>query len=234
MITTTSTATTVITSSTATTPSVTTTGTRTTTSTTSMSTTVSTTTVTATPSAVQTTVVPKCHTPTPGEECYENIEWVMTEGIYRHPSWYPGLTASSHFDEVQEELFKKGHGNCQKPCQSTTPSVTTTIFATTTVSTTLATTTATVQTTSVHTCHTSTPGEDCYGNVKWVMTEGIYRHPSWYPGLTASSHFDEVQEELFKKGHGNCQKPCQSTTVSTTQATHKAYKTTTVTALTQC
>merc|ERR1711953_232365 len=86
------------------------------------------------------TTPPACHTPTPGEECYENVIWVMEEGIYLHPNWYPGLTASSSFDDIQKNLFQFGHGNCQRPCA----------------------------TNLVPACHTAIPGEECYTNVELV------------------------------------------------------------------
>jgi len=135
-------------------------------------------------------IVPVCHTAIPGEECYENVEWVLTEGIYMHSSWYPHLTASSSFDEVQETLFSRGRGNCQKPCPSTT-------ISTTTVT----------RSTGNQECHTALPGEKCYGDIKWAMIEGLQKYPERYPGLSHLSSLQDFQS-LYEQGNVDCPKPC--------------------------
>jgi hypothetical protein len=141
---------------------------------------------------------PGCRAASRGEECYEHVNWVRTEGIYAHPSWYPTLTASSTIDEVQADLYKRGHGNCPRPCHDTIASVLP----------------------EVTECHTALPGEQCYAAIKWARMEGIRRHPHWYPGLTTVSSGDEFQAEFFRRGHGNCPMPCQRTKNSTSAAHH--------------
>lgn len=40
----------------------------------------------------------------------------MQHGINEHPSWYPGLSRNSRFEEFQQHFHEKGLGDCQKPC----------------------------------------------------------------------------------------------------------------------
>lgn len=148
-----------------------------------------------------------CHTALEGEECYTNVKWAMDIGIKRHPHWYPGLAASSSFENFQLELSKDGRLRCPEPCQSPTSQAEADFTKPVEEAET------SPSDSSAHACRNTTPGDECYTNVNWVMTEGIYKHPSWYPGVTASSSFHEFQEMLFKKGpkHGNCPKPCHGT-----------------------
>jgi len=146
-----------------------------------------------------------CHTALEGDECYANVKWAMEIGIKRHPHWYPGLTASSSFVDFQLELSKDDKLRCPEPCHSPT--------AQDESAAAVGESEASSSESFALACRNTTPGEECYANVNWVMTEGIYKHPSWYPGLTASSSFHEIQEMLFEKGpkHGNCPKPCLGT-----------------------
>lgn len=57
-------------------------------------------------------------------------------------------------------------------------------------------------------CHTATESDECYGHVTWARGTGIKEHPEWYPGLDASSSFEDMQEHLWKQGLGNCPQPC--------------------------
>jgi len=84
------------------------TSTTTTTTTTATSTTATTRTITATTTTATTattaTTTQECHTASPGDDCYENVHWVMKVGILKHRSWYEGLNESSNFEEVQAFL----------------------------------------------------------------------------------------------------------------------------------
>lgn len=57
-------------------------------------------------------------------------------------------------------------------------------------------------------CKDLSPGEDCYVHVKWAMTTGITKNPTWYPGLTKSSSFREFQDHLASDGHHDCPAAC--------------------------
>ncbi|CAE7763288.1 asl1 [Symbiodinium sp. CCMP2456] len=42
----------------------------------------------------------------------------MSTGIQKNPEWYPGLTTSSSFEEVQQFLYlSESNTNCAKPCE---------------------------------------------------------------------------------------------------------------------
>lgn len=160
-----------------------------------------------------------CHTATEGEECYTNVEWVMNKGVNRHPEWYPGLTESSSFDDVQLYLSATPSEHCPTPCFLNIVVETTTTFASTTTTTTIATThpitaistntaTLTTTTTVIIACHTAVPGDICYANVKDVMHQGLRLHPDWYDGLSRWSSFQEVQHHLSEQGGYDCPIPC--------------------------
>jgi len=60
-------------------------------------------------------------------------------------------------------------------------------------------------------CHTAARGEACYSAVTWAKDIGIASNPSWYPGLSSSSRFEEFQEFLHatKANSGVCaSRPC--------------------------
>eukprot|EP00931_Biecheleriopsis_adriatica_P090185 TRINITY_DN64212_c0_g1_i1.p1 TRINITY_DN64212_c0_g1~~TRINITY_DN64212_c0_g1_i1.p1 ORF type:complete len:623 (+),score=92.07 TRINITY_DN64212_c0_g1_i1:45-1871(+) len=60
--------------------------------------------------------VNKCHDALPGEECYQQMTWAKSDGIYSHPDWYPGLTGQSSMAAFQKALWKSGGTACQEPC----------------------------------------------------------------------------------------------------------------------
>jgi len=57
-----------------------------------------------------------CETAKKGDKCYDNIHWVLSEGIPQHPDWYQGLTQHSRIEEVQQRLHEDTNTNCHKPC----------------------------------------------------------------------------------------------------------------------
>mmetsp|Transcript_84544 Transcript_84544/g.244386 ORF Transcript_84544/g.244386 Transcript_84544/m.244386 type:complete len:789 (+) Transcript_84544:3-2369(+) len=57
-------------------------------------------------------------------------------------------------------------------------------------------------------CKTARYDGHCAENVKWVLREGIPKHPSWYQGLTVRSRFEEVQQRLHEDQNTTCGKPC--------------------------
>lgn len=59
---------------------------------------------------------PKCHTAMPGERCYKDVSWAITDGIYAHPEWYEGLTNESNFETFQAVVYKINSTRCPLPC----------------------------------------------------------------------------------------------------------------------
>eukprot|EP00928_Gymnodinium_smaydae_P005125 TRINITY_DN11760_c0_g2_i1.p1 TRINITY_DN11760_c0_g2~~TRINITY_DN11760_c0_g2_i1.p1 ORF type:complete len:712 (+),score=109.53 TRINITY_DN11760_c0_g2_i1:128-2137(+) len=62
-----------------------------------------------------------CHTAIEGEACEAAVTWAMTEGIHSNPQWYPGLAATSSFEDFQMLLFSKSLKGCQRPCSKPAP-----------------------------------------------------------------------------------------------------------------
>ncbi|CAJ1368507.1 unnamed protein product, partial [Effrenium voratum] len=52
------------------------------------------------------------------------------------------------------------------------------------------------------------PGEDCYNEVQWAITDGINGHPDWYPGLTPYSGVESFQEMVHQTTPDKCPMPC--------------------------
>lgn len=61
----------------------------------------------------------KCHTAVKGEKCHSSVQWVMNEGIKKHPKWFKGLSATSSFVDVQVHLHEdpQSTASCPLPCQ---------------------------------------------------------------------------------------------------------------------
>jgi len=57
-----------------------------------------------------------CEPPTPGDRCDKAISWAIRDGLYAHPSWFPGLTRQSNRTEFQKVFFDEHRNNCGKPC----------------------------------------------------------------------------------------------------------------------
>merc|ERR1719203_248716 len=57
-------------------------------------------------------------------------------------------------------------------------------------------------------CKTAKREDTCYKNVKWVLHEGISKHPEWYPTLNETTRWELVQERLHKEQRTKCDKPC--------------------------
>merc|ERR1712217_2361 len=68
------------------------------------------------PSGTNTANTAWCHLATQGEQCYDDVQWAMTEGIYAHPEWYPGLSKDSAFSEFQAWLSGSEASSCKPPC----------------------------------------------------------------------------------------------------------------------
>ncbi|CAK0806229.1 unnamed protein product, partial [Prorocentrum cordatum] len=57
-------------------------------------------------------------------------------------------------------------------------------------------------------CHDAAPGEQCYGQIQWAMQTGVASNPEWYPGLNASSAFQDFQAFFSSEGRDGCREPC--------------------------
>jgi hypothetical protein len=141
-----------------------------------------------------------CHTAVEGESCFDDVMWAVTEGLDKYPDWYPGLSASSEFEEFQKVIHKKG--KCPMPCDTHTPIV------------------------LDHDesdpdeappddppddppdCHTAVEHESCYDDVMWAMKDGLEENPDWYPGLDASSSMEAFQAAVHHNSPKKCPQPC--------------------------
>jgi len=131
-----------------------------------------------------------CRQAVEGGECHGAVMWAKDVGIFQHPEWYPDLTPASPIEDFQAHLYSINHGNCPQPCNATSVPGT--------------------PPTAAPVCHTAMEGEACYGAVTWAMDTGIFSNPEWYPNLTSSSSFEDVQAHLHSIRHGNCPMPCPS------------------------
>lgn len=127
-----------------------------------------------------------CHTTLPGEECHDHVRYAMLQGIRAHPQTYPGLLASSSFEEFQMLLHQKREGNCPAPCGLRAW------------------------------CHTSTKGEECHSRVQWVMGRGMAESPGLYPVQLLNADFRAVQWYLHRNEVGLCPQPCPNDSESDT------------------
>jgi hypothetical protein len=59
----------------------------------------------------------ECEDAKPGSACYKTVMWGMKDGIKGHPEWFPGLTATSSFQDFQRLLYSQGKAACpHRPC----------------------------------------------------------------------------------------------------------------------
>jgi len=144
-----------------------------------------------------------CRQAVEGGECHGAVMWAKDVGIFQHPEWYPDLTPASPIEDFQAHLYSINHGNCPQPCNATSVPGT--------------------PPTAAPVCHTAMEGEACYGAVTWAMDTGIFSNPEWYPNLTSSSSFEDVQARLHSIGHGNCPMPCPSVPAAPSCILHVVY-----------
>lgn len=127
-----------------------------------------------------------CHTAVKGETCFKHVVWSMQEGFHEHPEWYPGLSPKSSFAEFQYVMNLTGSESqhCPMPCL------------------------AKKEHPETAGCRNASPGEDCYKQVLWAKTHGIYEHPEWYNELSNESSFEAFQEFLRTDRQADCPTPC--------------------------
>jgi hypothetical protein len=80
------------------------------------------------------------------------------------------------------------------------------------------------KTLSTPNCSKASPGSSCHSAVLWAMQDGIQGNPEWYPGLNASSSFEDFQLVLHFGGHHNCPAPCGCHTALPGESCHSAVK----------
>jgi len=123
-----------------------------------------------------------CHKAVEGETCFVSVTWAMQEGIFAHPEWFPGVDRFSSFEAFQIAVHMQNRTACpQTPCQP-----------------------------PPKTCHTASPGEACYSAALWAQSTGIHANPSWYPGLSIQSSFEEFQMFIYHHNRTLCpNEPCE-------------------------
>lgn len=57
-----------------------------------------------------------CQSAKKDDKCFDNIKWVLHEGIPEHPAWYPELTDRSRWELVQQRLHEDANTSCHTPC----------------------------------------------------------------------------------------------------------------------
>jgi len=177
-----------------------------------------------------------CHTAIPEDTCYAHVQWAMEHGIKIHPDVYTGLTVQSSFEDFQAFLYEANHGSCPMPCPPCHTAVAGEecyghvtwamqhgiklhpgVYEGLTVASSFEDFQAFLHRIDhgdcpspcpADVCHTSIPGEECYGHVSWAQQHGIKQNPDVYEGLTVESSFEDFQAYLYRAGHGNCPEPC--------------------------
>lgn len=181
---------------------------------------------------------PNCSDTQQGMWCYRAIAWLRTDGIERHPTWYPGLTSDSSIPAFQKAMHLAGKSGCPMPCAEVPEekdnrlrdflNANIEVEQETENRTTLAeaeqeaenqTESQTENNTDEppfehygseegNDCHDALEGDQCFVAVMWAMEEGINKHRVWYPGLSDQSSFREVQEHLYSANKSYCPRPC--------------------------
>eukprot|EP00930_Biecheleria_cincta_P004767 TRINITY_DN10569_c1_g1_i1.p1 TRINITY_DN10569_c1_g1~~TRINITY_DN10569_c1_g1_i1.p1 ORF type:complete len:685 (-),score=110.48 TRINITY_DN10569_c1_g1_i1:338-2335(-) len=64
-------------------------------------------------------------------------------------------------------------------------------------------------------CQTALPGSKCHKIVSWAMESGIHQHPEWFPGLNATSSFEDFQHKYYDEKEQGCERPCKAGVTST-------------------
>uniref|UniRef100_A0A7S2J4F0 Uncharacterized protein n=1 Tax=Zooxanthella nutricula TaxID=1333877 RepID=A0A7S2J4F0_9DINO len=161
-----------------------------------------------------------CHTAKTGEACYQHVMWAKITGIGGHPEWYRGLSQESTIEEVQAYLHKDAKGSCELPCNPmgdisvrappphAKPAVEEAARETDSGAIDAAPGAQHFDAEHESHCSTAVKGQTCYDDVMFGVKQGITEHPEWYPGLSASSSFEDFQGVLHRNPELQCPKPC--------------------------
>ncbi|CAK0881584.1 unnamed protein product [Prorocentrum cordatum] len=150
-----------------------------------------------------------CHTAVSGETCHKDLEvtWAMTKGIVEHKFRYPGLHKTDAFEVFQDFLHKRLPDVCPKACKAEPQSEQGVSEPAQPLQ-------------RMEACHTAVVGEGCHKEVLWAMQTGIHENPSWYPGLTSNSSFEDFQTFLhtLDKLRNTCAMPCNDEKIERKEA----------------
>jgi hypothetical protein len=131
-----------------------------------------------------------CQEAQKGSECYLAVEYLRLQGFEAHPTWYPGYTSRSSFEEVQDMLYGLEKSKCPKPCfAKASPQMRQAAEA-------------------KFDCKDTAEGDLCFASIAWLKEVGLAQHPDWYPSLRTSSSNAAIQAELHRKGKADCRLPC--------------------------
>ncbi|CAK0903902.1 unnamed protein product, partial [Prorocentrum cordatum] len=136
-----------------------------------------------------------CRTSVRGEQCYEEVLWVMQTGVVEFPDWYSPLNRSSPFEDFQRHLHNSARfsGVCAEPCA---PGVLEEPAAR-----------LRPEEPARESCHTSVEGEACYGAVDFSMRHAQgYKH--W--DLNENSSFEDFQRRVHGLDPQLCPEPCSA------------------------
>jgi len=137
-----------------------------------------------------------CQVAPEGSDCFKSVAYLRSQGFDAHPTWYPGYTSESSFEEVQDMLHGLGKAKCPKPCYAQLAQLP-------------------PQRSQVagakFDCRDTIEGDLCFTSVAWLKEVGFGLHPEWYPGLGKDSSIASIQAELHRNGKSDCSQPCAPT-----------------------
>eukprot|EP00931_Biecheleriopsis_adriatica_P104202 TRINITY_DN7890_c0_g1_i4.p1 TRINITY_DN7890_c0_g1~~TRINITY_DN7890_c0_g1_i4.p1 ORF type:complete len:404 (+),score=74.51 TRINITY_DN7890_c0_g1_i4:62-1273(+) len=154
-------------------------------------TTTTTTTATTTPAPVATTKAASTNScrdtkASDNDDCWRAVSWAMSDGVYAHPEWYPGLNPRSGSAAFQASVHASTPDKCPAPC-SGAPAP---------------------QAANCHDASAADADKHCWHAVEWAMRQGVREHPSWYPGLHPGSKAAAFQAIVHKTNPKRCPAPC--------------------------
>jgi len=146
-----------------------------------------------------------CHTAERGEMCYDLVTYTVRK-LLTNSDFYLGLTPESTEAQVQRRLHEDRPGICHRPCVDDEKEN----------HTSKADKKEAVEGSGDDgKCKNAEPGDDCFGVILWVLTEGVFKHPKWFLGLNQASSMEAVQRHLHtnpEKGMPTtCREPCEET-----------------------
>eukprot|EP00931_Biecheleriopsis_adriatica_P074907 TRINITY_DN48884_c0_g1_i1.p1 TRINITY_DN48884_c0_g1~~TRINITY_DN48884_c0_g1_i1.p1 ORF type:complete len:641 (+),score=96.01 TRINITY_DN48884_c0_g1_i1:77-1999(+) len=129
-----------------------------------------------------------CAAPAEDSECMKSIRYAMSDGIYAHPEWYPGVEPGSNdVATFQNSMWKSGQPKkapCPRPCEAG---------------------------------FVKPPGcrdvnaqyfPMCFKTVMWMKQTGINQPNTWGQGLTAASSLAQFQCRKHAQDPAVCPPPC--------------------------
>jgi len=135
-----------------------------------------------------------CQVAQAGSDCHKAVEYLRSQGFKAHPTWYPGYTSETSFEEVQDMLHGLEKAECPKPCAAQ-------------FSTSRNKAAGPVK----FDCRDTVEGDLCYISVAWLKEVGFELHPDWYPGVDKDSSVASIQAQLHRNGKSDCSQPCAPT-----------------------